>query len=927
MVAASLVGRDEEFGLIDGFLSDVRFGPTALVLAGEPGIGKTALWDAGIERARGVGHTMVCRGVEAEALLSFAALSELLSPVLADVLGSLAPPRRKALEVALLLEDPGERSPDAHAVGLAVLDVLCEMAKERPVVVAIDDIQWMDSASASVLQIALRRLRDEPVSLLVTVRGSPDAVSPIELERCFADDRLYRVSLGPLGLGALYHLLRDRLGLDLSRPQLMRIEEATGGNPFFALEVGRELILRGTRVEPGELVPAPNSLRRMLGARLSRLSTRTRDVLLITAAAGRPTIDVVAKAHGERAAAIESLDEAQAEGIVMLFDGRVQFAHPLFASVLYEEVRARQRQDVHRALAGVVGDIEERARHLARAAAGVDAHAAVELETAAEHAAARGATAAGAEMYELAAALTFDPAGARRRRLRAAALHSLAGDGQRAVALLDQLLVSVPHGPERADVLLELVSTLRSEPMTMIDLLSEALVEAADDDSRCVHILCKRTWAHLFDLDARAALLDARDALGRAERAADARLLAIAIHSVGQAEMWTGDVTPGLLERGVDIEKRYGVVVELMSSPRSAYARRLVRQGEIERPRRIYEDLEKTASIRGDERSRVIALWMLATVEWLAGEWQVALGHCVTARELGEQTQAANERAWVGRMKAVVETDLGLVADARASGLEGLAISEATANAFFEIASLGALGRLELALGNLDSAASFLAQLPARLLQGGFNEPTNAVWADSIETLVGLGRLEQAESYLDDYEANARSFGSPWAIAAAARCRGIFALQAGDSAAAIAQIERALAVLDEYPYPLERGRSLLVMGSLRRQAQQKGAARAALEEALAIFEQLGARLWADKARSEVARISGRRPAHANLTETERRVAVLAAEGRSNRQIAAALYMGVSTVEAHLSHIYRKLGVRRVGLAAVVADQADDPVSG
>jgi DNA-binding CsgD family transcriptional regulator len=136
-------------------------------------------------------------------------------------------------------------------------------------------------------------------------------------------------------------------------------------------------------------------------------------------------------------------------------------------------------------------------------------------------------------------------------------------------------------------------------------------------------------------------------------------------------------------------------------------------------------------------------------------------------------------------------------------------------------------------------------------------------------------------------------------------------------------VERALTELDRVPYPFERGRALLALGSLRRQAQQKGSARAALKEALTVFEQLGARLWAGKAQGELARISGRRPAPLQLTDTEQRVAALAAQGRSNREIAAALYMGVSTVEAHLSHVYRKLGVRRVGLAAVLANPPDE----
>jgi DNA-binding CsgD family transcriptional regulator len=237
--------------------------------------------------------------------------------------------------------------------------------------------------------------------------------------------------------------------------------------------------------------------------------------------------------------------------------------------------------------------------------------------------------------------------------------------------------------------------------------------------------------------------------------------------------------------------------------------------------------------------------------------------------------------------------------------------------------SLGVLGRLELALGNLEAAAGYLRELPERLLAGGVNDPANPIWTDAIETLIALGELEQAGAYLDQFELNARQLGGPWPLAAAARCRGLLAARAGDAEVASQAFGRAIAELEAHPNPLERGRTLLCLGVVRRQAGQKKAAREALEQALAIFEELGARLWADKARGELRRISGRHAASEELTETELRVAELAARGRSNKEIAAELFMGVSTVEMHLSRVYRKLGVRRAGLATRLAT-ADEP---
>jgi DNA-binding CsgD family transcriptional regulator len=316
--------------------------------------------------------------------------------------------------------------------------------------------------------------------------------------------------------------------------------------------------------------------------------------------------------------------------------------------------------------------------------------------------------------------------------------------------------------------------------------------------------------------------------------------------------------------------------------------------------------------------------WPLSMVEWLAGRWQQALERALVAHELTELTQYPHARGWVGRARALVEADLGLVDEARASAEEGLAFSRATSNAFFTIVTLGVLGRLELALGNLEAAGAYLRELPAQLLAGGTNDPTLPVWADAIETLIALGELEQARAYLEPYEGNAERLGSASALAVAARCRGLLSAAEGDSVQAFEAFERALAELQGHPFPLERGRTLLCLGSVYRKAKQKRAGRDTLGQALALFEELGAPLWAEKARAELRRISGRRRAANDLTETEARVAELAAEGRSNKEIAAALFMSVHTVGAHLSRVYRKLGVRsRSELAGRLAKQASE----
>ena len=764
-MAMDVIGRDEELASIEAFLGEVEQGPRALVLSGEAGIGKTILWEAGIDEARrSIGRVLTCRGVEAEASLSFAGLTELISPVLEETAPSLVPPRRRALEVALLLVEPGEDAQDPHAIGLAVLDVLRALAERGPVLVALDDAQWLDASSAGVLQIALRRLREEPIGVLATLRTTPETGAVFELERTFSGERLARVSLGPLSLGALHHLLRERIGLELTRPELARVQEATAGNPFFALEFGRELVRTGTRPAPGQALKVPESLRELLGGRLARLPAETMDVLLQAAALARPTVDLVAATYGDRERVLEAIESAVREGVVELDDSRVAFVHPLVASICYEQAPIWKRRAVHRALAGAVSDLEERARHLALASDGPDSAVASELDTAAEHAAARGATAAAAELFELAAELTpADPVRSRRRRLNAARFYRIAGDVERSVPMLKQLRDETPSGVERADVLFELAMTQLGSSRELLEQCDEALAEASSDDARASRILAVRAGHHLIGADVQAALADIRAALDKAERVGDPALLAQAIAYAGQSETYSTEITPGLLERGVEIEERLGLELEWNLSPRYALARRLMRLGEIDRTRTILEEMETRALERGDEGSGAMILWPLAMLEWLAGRWQRALEHSAAAYELTVQTQHPHARFWVGRAKALIEADLGLVDEARASAGETLALAQAGSILLYGIVAEGVLGRLELAAGNLEGADGYLRELPERLLAGGMNDPTFTVWADAIETLIALGELEQAAAYLAPYEANAARLGSPWA--------------------------------------------------------------------------------------------------------------------------------------------------------------------
>jgi hypothetical protein len=300
----------------------------------------------------------------------------------------------------------------------------------------------------------------------------------------------------------LHHLLGERLGLELSRPELARVQEASGGNPYFALDLGRELVRTQTRPSAGLNLRVPDSLRELLGGRLAELPAETADVLLEISALPRPTVELVAAAHGDDDSVREAISVAGAEDILVLEDSRVRFAHPLLASICYEGAPIWRRRAVHRALAAVVEDLEERARHLALAAEGPEAGVASEVDAAAEQAAARGATAAAAELLELAAQLTpDDPAVARQRRLRAAGFHRLAGDVARAQTMLEELLEEVSPGTERADVLFELAMATVGNAPAFAALCEQAWVEVEADDARFARWLAFRAWARLLQSD------------------------------------------------------------------------------------------------------------------------------------------------------------------------------------------------------------------------------------------------------------------------------------------------------------------------------------------------------------------------------------------------------------------------------------------
>ncbi|MDQ3895495.1 MAG: AAA family ATPase, partial [Actinomycetota bacterium] len=347
-----IIGRETELALLADFLDNLPGQPRALLVEGEAGIGKTVVWRAGLEAARERGlHVLSARASASDVRLSFAGLGDLVSPVLGEVLPRLPVPQRKAVEAALLLREAEGRRPDRRAVGLAFLSALRVLAREHPTVVAVDDLQWLDLPSARVLEFALRRLEAEPVGLLAAVRASPGSAVPFGLDRAFIDERMERVSLPALTLAALYELLRTRLGVKLPRPALLRIHEASGGNPFYALEIGRELERREVRPAPGEPLPIPVNLRALLHERVERLPRRVRELLLAASLLSNPTAHILVELGGGGQQVERDLERALSAGVIEVEGESVRFSHPLLAAAARAEASPLQRRAMHRRIA------------------------------------------------------------------------------------------------------------------------------------------------------------------------------------------------------------------------------------------------------------------------------------------------------------------------------------------------------------------------------------------------------------------------------------------------------------------------------------------------------------------------------------------------------------------------------------------------
>ena len=902
----TVVGRDDELGALEALLDPRRpvGGPSAVALEGEAGIGKSTLWREAVEAARARDlRVLTARAAEAERTFAHAGLGDLLDGLLPETLPRLTPPQRRALEAALLVGDDAGAPADPRALGVAVLSTL-EALAENGLVLAIDDLQWLDAPSARALAFAVRRLSEQPVLLLWT-RRLDGRRTPSPLEDALEPDAVHRLQVGSLSVGAIHRIVVSRFGRPVSRPTLMRLHEVSAGNPFYALELARALGEDDGRRDPTLPLPVPERLEELLAARLEAFTGATREALVLASAGARLTPAQL------RAAGIgaDALDPALAERILELADGAVEFAHPLLASVFLQGLTPDERRRAHRRLAELAEEPVAHARHLALSADEPDAELAEELERTATAAAAQGTPIIAAELGEHALRLTppGDAADADRRAAATARAHLAAGDLERARVLTAGLLAHADPGVERARALVILARVEAGGLRREIELLEEALREAGADPALEAAIHRELALAIRFMRGLRPAERHARAAVELADRLGDDALRASARASLALIRFNAG--TPNALrlaEEAYELAAALGPP-ELEVDAGFALAHILHWSGELERARPL---LERLVTLWGErnERLSASALWYLAFVELRAGRLALAGDYAERSlqivRQYGREEDETPQDLHPVTLVAAYRGDLE-----RAHELAELSVRRADRHAARLMAPTATLGVVELWRGDARGAAEHFAQAEAIVDAGDRGEPMMAWWrAEQVEALLSLGRIDDAVERLDAWESAGHRLSRRWVVAEATRCRGLVASARGDLDGALALLADAVEQHEAAGDPFGRGRALLALGVARRRGKQKRAAREAIGAAAAAFEELGAAGWAEQAREELGRIGGRTSTE-GLTPSEQRVADLVAQGRTNAEVAAALFLAETTIERHLTRIYGKLGIR------------------
>ncbi|AJE43168.1 helix-turn-helix transcriptional regulator [Streptomyces nodosus] len=916
-----LIGRED---LVAGAREQLAAGGSVLV-HGPAGIGKSTVLRALAEKRGREVHTVLrCSATESESHLPFLALADLLGLVMDEVAAQLPAPQRTALESALTGRGESTLQRDGLALRLAVLSTLRALAARGPVLIVADDLQWLDPASTELLGFAARRLGGTPVQLLCAVRthsepqgrehhGQLDTAPPGTLT----------LRVDPLSRPQTAQLLSHRGYSGLPRSIVRDIHRTSGGNPLFALELGRALVESPTPPRPGEPLPVPTSLRALVLNRLEALSAQARRTLLVASAGARPTLALLRAAGRENAEA----ETAQAAALGLLVTEQdapgVRFAHPLISAALYAQAGAQERRDAHAALSTAASDPIERARHLALATTGTDPRVAARLGEAAAAARDRGAPSVAAGLGLLAARRT--PAdvlpGPEARRLQAAEDALTAGETDLARDIAHDVLDRATDPADRVRAWMVVINSAGHAMAEVDAAFPQALVDAGDDPRLLTLVHYLLGWrAVLVEGDFGQARDEGALAAELAARAGDRRneLLALAFQAHAETLMGHPDA-PTTIARAQQEPQDPRVACD-HNGPGAVRFRWLIMSDQLAEARTAVSALLREARRRGTVEAEVHFLRGLAETELRAG-------HCGRALDLARESLRLSRDTGIGEapsamLASFAEAAGGEVDRALALAREAVARTERNGDAIYLSRALAALGHAQLVAGDTEGAVRSLRRV-GELEEGlGVTDPARGRWhGDLAEALVRIGEPAEAQALVDAARTRARRLERSGVLAVLDRAEALVRAGRGETEAAERQLAAARDRLARLGQGLEEARTAYALAEVR--AQGRGPVSYA--EAARLFRRCRAMPWLRRVETVAAGEPGR-PARTTATleclaATERQVAALVMEGATNREIAARLFISVKTVEATLTRVYRKLGIRsRVDIVRLAAGQ-------
>jgi DNA-binding CsgD family transcriptional regulator len=898
-----LHGRDAERSLIAELLDAARDSHSSvLVVRGEPGVGKSALLEDARDRASDM-QVLTARGVESESELPFAAMHQLLGPVLGR-LTEIPSPQASALGAALGLNEG--RANERFLVFAGCLSLLAAAAEQRPVLCVVDDAHWLDAASADAVLFVARRLSAEPVAILV---GTRDA------ERGHFEARdLPSLTLGGLDGEAAAALLQEGAGVSAAAAVRERLVEQTGGNALALLELPSGLTeaqMTGSEPLPDAL-PLTGQVEAAFLGRAVALAQPAQRLLLVAAADDSEHLPAVMRAAESLGAGPDALTAVEEAGLVRVRGTRVEFRHPLVRSAVYGAAPSALRRAAHGALAVALpdgeADADRRAWHQASAALEPDADVVSALEDAAARAESRAGHLAAARAYERAAELSADSADRGRRLVFAARAASLAGRDVQAVTLADraQALVDDPRLLAEIARVRGEAATFHGRPADVIELLLEAARGTVQDaPAQALELLMSASRAAVeagvVEAIAEVALL----AEAVCVEPADEQALFMRRLLTGQGAMWRGDT-----ELGTELLESAIAWAQTAEDPRhvSWGSRASMFLGDHVRAATLLDRAAGLARAQG-------AMGVLATVLGLralqlerANRYDDAVVAASEALSIARELEAPNFIPLPLGVLAMVAAIRGRDAEVgervdearQIAGAHGLAVPAALA--------VWAQALLDLGRGRWESAFEGLIALTE--YRPGFGTPVIAIVSapDRVEAGVRAGQIDEARAALAPFEAWAAHTGTAWARPGVAVCRALV----GVDDAATSGFEEAIR-LSADARPFDAARARLNYGEHLRRQRRRVDARVQLRAALDGLETLGATPWADRAQAEL-RATGetahkREPgASSELTPQELQVARLVGEGLSNKEVAAGLFLSPRTIDAHLRSVFAKLGV-------------------